>query len=316
LYFYLCTCHFTKIQFRGLKLIHNPALSSQFQTAAAKALVWLTGSNLRSGPDILNHQQHQDNVIHFSLYSSTLPNILPLLVLLPSPSLFRPISPLTSSSFQVTQIHIFFSPRSVCQLRASYFWISCFNRMGSRPVTPLNEAYTANAPITSRPRTTNSRPNSYLGTSVLEQGHRPQMDSSPLSQSLHKQEDIYGLRHNDDGSVHDGHQNMTGGELRRSSSQTSQSQTMTPSRGGTLKKKASLRRTGSLKRSSSRRSSRAGSVRSLVLGEKEKYGEGEEFNSAFHTPVPTASSPTDILANRFQGPYATLQILEISRSIP
>lgn len=184
--------------------------------------------------------------------------------------------------------------------------------MSSRLVTQSNEAHGGGALTASRPRTSNSRPHSYLsssgpgGASALEQGLGVQMDSTPLSQSLSKQEDRYGLGNHDDGSLYDGHQNMTGGELRRSSSQMSQSHTMVQSRGGTLKKKASLRRTGSMKRSSSRRSSRAGSVRSLALGEKEKYGEGEDFNNAFFTPVPTAGSPTDILANRFQGTYRTL----------
>lgn len=89
-------------------------------------------------------------------------------------------------------------------------------------------------------------------------------------------------------------------ELHRSASQMSQSQIQTPSRGGTLKKKASLKRTSSLMRTSSRRSSRAGSVRSVTLGEKEKYGQSEEMNSVFYCPVPTSGSPTELLANRFQ----------------
>jgi ribosomal protein L9 len=90
-------------------------------------------------------------------------------------------------------------------------------------------------------------------------------------------------------------------ELHRSASQMSQSQIQTPSRGGTLKKKSSLKRTSSLMRTSSRRSSRAGSVRSMTLGEKEKYGQSEEANSVFYCPVPTSGSPTELLANRFQG---------------
>ena len=90
-------------------------------------------------------------------------------------------------------------------------------------------------------------------------------------------------------------------ELHRSASQMSQSQIQTPSRGGTLKKKSSLKRTSSLMRTSSRRSSRAGSVRSMTLGEKEKYGQSEEMNSVFYCPVPTSGSPTELLANRFQG---------------
>jgi len=78
----------------------------------------------------------------------------------------------------------------------------------------------------------------------------------------------------------------------------------TPSRGGTLKKKGSLKKK-SLRGNSSRRNSRAGSVTSLLLGEKERYagGEGAERDSAFYTPVPTSGSPTEILANRFQGNY-------------
>ena len=87
--------------------------------------------------------------------------------------------------------------------------------------------------------------------------------------------------------------------LQRSNSQMSQSATAVPSRGGTLKKKASLK--GSLKRSGSKKSSYAGSVRSMRLGEKEKYEPTEEQNSAFYCPVPISGSPTDLLADRFQG---------------
>ena len=86
----------------------------------------------------------------------------------------------------------------------------------------------------------------------------------------------------------------------RSDSGMSQSQTLTPSRGGTLKKKNSLKRSGSLRRSGSRRSIAAGSVKSLALGDHEKY-EGGNMYSAFFTPVPTKGNPTEILSNRFQG---------------
>lgn len=75
----------------------------------------------------------------------------------------------------------------------------------------------------------------------------------------------------------------------------SQSHTLTPSRGGTLKKRQSLSRKNSLKRGGSRRGSRPGSVRSLT------FADGSEMQSAFFTPVPTTGSPTEILANRFQG---------------
>lgn len=91
--------------------------------------------------------------------------------------------------------------------------------------------------------------------------------------------------------------------LRRSTSQLSQSQTQTPSRGGTLKKKSSMRR------SLSKRSSYAGSVKSLRLGEKEKYAETDENMSVFYSPVPTNSQPTQLLADRFQGmPFVCLVI--------
>ena len=96
----------------------------------------------------------------------------------------------------------------------------------------------------------------------------------------------------------------TGHTVQRSDSVMSQSQTLTPSRGGTLKKKQSLKKSGSLKRSSSRKSNRPGSVRSLTLGERERYADGdpdEMMNSPFYTPVPTTGNPTEILANRFQG---------------
>ncbi|KAM0456878.1 hypothetical protein ACHAPV_007169 [Trichoderma viride] len=71
-----------------------------------------------------------------------------------------------------------------------------------------------------------------------------------------------------------------------------------PQRGNTLKKKASLRRsgTGSLVRSSSRRSARAGSVKSLML----QTADANELQSAFYCPVPTTGNPTDVLAGRFQ----------------
>ena len=86
------------------------------------------------------------------------------------------------------------------------------------------------------------------------------------------------------------------------SSNLSQSQTLTPSRGGTLKKRQSLRKKNSVKRSMSGRLSRTNSMKSLGGSEKEVYkGENaDEINKAFFTPVPTSGSPTEILANRFQ----------------
>ncbi|KAI1338088.1 hypothetical protein F5Y15DRAFT_417140 [Xylariaceae sp. FL0016] len=75
------------------------------------------------------------------------------------------------------------------------------------------------------------------------------------------------------------------------------SQGISLSRGNTLKKKNSLRRSGSLKRNSSRRSMKAGSVRSLAL---QSSHDSDELHSAFFCPVPTSGSPTETLANRFQ----------------
>lgn len=86
--------------------------------------------------------------------------------------------------------------------------------------------------------------------------------------------------------------------MERSNSVISQGETLIPSRGGTLKKKASLKRGSSLRRSGSRRSSRAGSVRSLAL---QTPGDVNEMQSAFFSPVPTSGNPTEVLSTRFQG---------------
>jgi hypothetical protein len=67
-----------------------------------------------------------------------------------------------------------------------------------------------------------------------------------------------------------------------------ESDTETPRRSGTLRKK------NSVKRNASKRS-KAGSVHSANLGEPGSR------NSFIYTPVPTQSSPTEILVNRFQG---------------
>ena len=90
--------------------------------------------------------------------------------------------------------------------------------------------------------------------------------------------------------------------LQRSASQVSRVRSPAPSGSGTLRKKASLSKKGSLRRNGSRRSMRAGSVRSLSLGGREKYNDGsEDANSAFAVPIPTDGNPTEVLANRFQG---------------
>lgn len=121
------------------------------------------------------------------------------------------------------------------------------------------------------------------------------IESSPLSQSAAKQN---GGRFNEELGLASRGSSILDGNMQRSSSVLSQGDTLIPSRGGTLKKKASLRRGGSMKRSGSRRSSRAGSVRSLAL---QPGGEADEAHSAFYSPVPTTGNPTEILSNRFQG---------------
>lgn len=93
-------------------------------------------------------------------------------------------------------------------------------------------------------------------------------------------------------------------DLHRANSTMSQSHPLTPSKTGTLKKRQSLSRRNSLKRGGSKKGSRPGSVRSLTFAD----GAGDqpsEMQSAFFTPVPTSGSPTEILANRFQGQLST-----------
>ena len=127
--------------------------------------------------------------------------------------------------------------------------------------------------------------------------------SGPLSQSV-QQGKTYDLQDGADPfrrsatPAHDAASPDTHGD----SSNLSQSQTLTPSRGGTLKKRQSLKKKNSIKRSMSGRLSRTNSMKSLGGSEKEIYaGEhADELNNAFFTPVPTSGSPTEILANRFQ----------------
>ena len=90
------------------------------------------------------------------------------------------------------------------------------------------------------------------------------------------------------------------GPMQRTPSSMSQSYTLTPSRGGTLKKRQSLSRKNSLKRTGSRKGSRPGSIKSFTYAED---AAGGESSNAFYTPVPTHGSPTEILANRFQGMF-------------
>ncbi|KAK5072665.1 phosphatidylinositol 4,5-bisphosphate-binding protein [Lithohypha guttulata] len=164
----------------------------------------------------------------------------------------------------------------------------------SRPVTPTTgaPAQTLSRSNSQRLGHAGSRPVSFVGRDdtgieAHDQYSAAPRDASLLSQSAGAHDDHY-LGSDGGAGVH------------RSASQLSQSATAIPSRGNTLKKKASLRRTGSLNRSGSKKSSYAGSVRSMRLGEKEKYEPDPEHNSAFFCPVPITGSPTDLLADRFQ----------------
>lgn len=153
----------------------------------------------------------------------------------------------------------------------------------SRPVTP-----SATQPTSRLGRSNSQLTAGTAGADRLDHTAGAPRDTSYLQQPLADE--------HASGGLHDGAPGLS-----RSNTNVSQGETTVPSRGGTLKKKASIKRGASLKRSGSRKSSYAGSVRSIQLGEKEKYEPAEEQNSAFYCPVPTSGSPTDVLADRFQG---------------
>lgn len=92
------------------------------------------------------------------------------------------------------------------------------------------------------------------------------------------------MRHDQDGHT-----------LQRTLSYGSSKSGTVVSRSNTLKKQKSLSRRTSLKRSGSKKSIAAGSIKTMG------GAENEEYNSIFHTPIPTSGTPTEILANRFQG---------------
>lgn len=186
--------------------------------------------------------------------------------------------------------------------------------MSSRPVTPGSGAYgsmhdaslpTQHSDGVSHPHhlPSNSHPSrqSQLGTGGPEPQELEPTQGLPRPTSVLSQNEPIPVQNEDS--------TEPPSMLPRSNSQLSQSQTYLGSRGGTLKKKSSLRR------SNSKRSSYAGSVKSLRLGEKEKYAETDENMSIFFCPVPTNAVPTQLLADRFQGvssvpPFALLLTLE------
>jgi hypothetical protein len=102
-------------------------------------------------------------------------------------------------------------------------------------------------------------------------------------------------------------QQLEGAGLHRTASSSSKAGG-TVSRTNTLTKKNTLSRKSSLKRSGSRKSLAAGSIKGVQIDDP-KRAVGDEYNSVFYCPVPTTGSPTEILANRFQGVYFLLSTL-------
>jgi hypothetical protein len=172
--------------------------------------------------------------------------------------------------------------------------------MAARPQTPVQDASAsymgsqANDPsVLNRPYGSlraSSRPSSYAGNSSAFHYSHGARDQSPAPHNPRFKEDFDTASHRSSIDVP---------SIQRSASQMSG----VPTRSSTLRKKASLSKKGSLRRNGSRRSMRAGSVRSLSLGDREKYNTDgtEDMNSVFAVPVPTTGNPTEVLANRFQG---------------
>ena len=139
------------------------------------------------------------------------------------------------------------------------------------------------------------------GSSIIDGPASPQPQSQPHSSSSYQYTNQYSTNPRDSRIGYHNMQRSNSAASHRSEVITNDGASthqISLSRGNTLKKKQSLRRSGSLKRSSSRRSMKAGSVRSLAL---QSTSEPDEQRSAFYCPVPTSGNPTEVLANRFQG---------------
>ena len=133
-------------------------------------------------------------------------------------------------------------------------------------------------------------------------------EASPLSQSVSQAGHAQNYSDHDTDATQVGSSHVAASDMRGGTSTVSQSQTLTPSRGGTLKKRQSLSKKASLKRKDSGKRSRAASIRSFGGGDPGALpGDQMELNNAFFTPIPTTGSPTEILANRFQGMCRTFE---------
>ena len=153
----------------------------------------------------------------------------------------------------------------------------------SRPITPVSQAQPYSESLSHHVRDETPRPATHLGnTDHISIAAGPELDHIDAAQD---ETSVYSH------ALEDPEQGAP--SVQRSASQAGRS--MTPSRHNTLQKRKSL------VRSNSKRSSHAGSVRSLKLGEKEKYEETEESNSVFTSPIPVTGNPTELLADRFQG---------------
>ncbi|KAJ5929509.1 hypothetical protein N7454_006459 [Penicillium verhagenii] len=176
--------------------------------------------------------------------------------------------------------------------------------MAARPQTPVQDAYSipsAHDPsLLSRgygTLRTSSRPNSYAGnSSTFHYSHGTPEQSSQIPYNPRFKEELDSVSHRSSIAL-----DRPASLVQRSASTASHARSATPTRQGTLRKKASLSKKGSLRRNGSRRSLGAGSVKSLSLGDREKYPDGsEDVNSAFMVPIPTSGNPTEVLSTRFQ----------------
>ncbi|KAJ5564773.1 hypothetical protein N7513_001015 [Penicillium frequentans] len=178
--------------------------------------------------------------------------------------------------------------------------------MAARPQTPVQDAYSI--PSAHDPGVMNrgygtlrssSRPSSYAGTgSAFHYNHGTPEQSSQIPYNPRFKEELDTISHRSSIAL-----DRPPSIVHRSASTASQARSTTPSRQGTstLRKKASLSKKGSLRRNGSRRSLGAGSVKSLSLGDREKYPDGtEDVNSVFMVPIPTSGNPTEVLSTRFQ----------------
>ncbi|KAJ6171753.1 hypothetical protein N7470_000820 [Penicillium chermesinum] len=177
--------------------------------------------------------------------------------------------------------------------------------MAARPQTPVQDAYSFSQhrepSLLSRGYGTvrsSSRPSSYAGGSSALHGYGALggLEPAQIPQNPKFKEDFDAASRRSSILA----EGPSAPGLQRSASTGSPARSAGPQlKTTTLKKKPSLGKRGSLRRSGSRRSVRAGSVKSLSLGDREKYND-EDVNSAFVVPIPTTGNPTEVLANRFQ----------------